>query len=229
MPLQLDNFRKIKQELSGYNAGLVAVSKTKPEEDIMGLYKEGQRVFGENYVQELVQKQADLPKDIQWHFIGHLQRNKVKYIASFVSMIHGVDKLKLLKEVNKQAAKADRIIDCLLQIHIAREETKFGLDGQELFALLEEVEKHPGDFTHVRLRGLMGMATNTANKQQVRAEFRYLKELLGNVNNRYQEIQDFSVLSMGMSQDYPLALEEGSTLIRVGSLIFGAREYPNAG
>ncbi len=230
MSIYIDNYKKIKQELSSYNAHLVAVSKTKPAEDIMALYKAGQRAFGENYVQELVRKQEDLPKDIQWHFIGHLQRNKVKYIAPFVNMIHGVDKLKLLKEINKQATKTRRVIDCLLQVHIAHEETKFGLDEQELFTLLKSVIEQPDAFTHVRLCGLMGMATNTPDRQQVRKEFHTLKELLEKVNAEFKkELKDFSALSMGMSSDYKLALEEGSTLIRVGSLLFGAREYPNAG
>jgi pyridoxal phosphate enzyme (YggS family) len=218
--------RQIVQCAEQYGAQLVAVSKTKPPEDIGALYGAGQRIFGENYVQELLEKQAALPGDIRWHFIGHLQTNKVKYIAPFVSMIHSVDNLKLLREIDKQAAKAGRVIDCLLQVHVAREQTKFGLDEVDLNALLEELAAARGEYTHVRLCGLMGMATNTDDQQVVRPEFRRLKTLLEQVRARYfSKARFFRELSMGMSGDYLVALEEGSTLIRIGSLLFGPRDY----
>jgi pyridoxal phosphate enzyme (YggS family) len=222
--------RQIVQCAEQYGAELVAVSKTKPPEDISVLYAAGQRIFGENYVQELVEKQAALPGDIRWHFIGHLQTNKVKYIAPFVSMIHSVDNLKLLREIDKQAARADRIIDCLLQVHVAREQTKFGLDEAELNALLEAVAASPGEFGHVRLCGIMGMASNTDDQLVVRPEFRRLKTLFEQVRARYfSKARFFRQLSMGMSGDYLVALEEGSTLIRIGSLLFGPRDYAGGG
>ena len=196
---------------------LVAVSKTKPIEDILALYSEGQRDFGENYVQELVEKQQQLPADIRWHFIGHLQSNKVKYIISFVHLIHGVDSLRLLKEIDRQAAKAGRIVDVLLQVHIAREETKFGLDAGELEQVMETVRGGADDWAHVRIRGLMGMASNTEDVDAVRAEFRGLKVLL----DRW--FPAGGILSMGMSGDYQLAVKEGSTMVRIGSLLFGSR------
>ena len=197
------------------------MSKTKPVEDILELYGLGQRDFGENYVQELVDKAASLPKDIRWHFIGHLQTNKVKLIAHFVQLIHGVDSLKLLKEINKQGQKAGRIIDCLLQVHIAQEETKFGFDESEL----EMAVKQLSDFklTNVRICGLMGMASFTENMDMVRKEFKKLKEVFDfhvKSQTRYFEPK---VLSMGMSSDYRIAVEEGSNLIRIGSLLFGQR------
>lgn len=196
---------------------LVAVSKTHPVEAIKRLYDEGQRIFGENKVQELISKQPLLPKDIQWHLIGHLQTNKVKYIAPFVSMIHSVDSLKLLREINKQALKANRVIDCLLQVHIAMEETKFGLSETELDEILSSEETRA--FQNVRLLGLMGMATNTENETLIRNEFKKLKSLFDLQRSR------FSVLSMGMSSDYKIAIEEGSTMIRIGSLLFGGRSF----
>jgi len=202
---------------------LVAVSKTKPNEAVLEAYETGQRVFGENKVQELVAKQETLPKDIEWHMIGHLQRNKVKYIAPFVSLIHGVDSLKLLREVNKQGAKIDRIIPVLLQVHIAEEETKFGFSKEELFEIFDsEILK---ELKHVQIRGLMGMATNTQDMNQVRTEFNTLKSMFDHIQKSAEKESSFSVLSMGMSGDYQLAIECGSTMVRVGSSIFGARNY----
>lgn len=195
---------------------LVAVSKTKPNSAIIEAYESGQRVFGENKVQDMAAKAEALPKDIQWHMIGHLQGNKVKYIASFVSLIHGIDSLKLLKEVNKRAAQNDRVIDCLLQIHIAQEETKFGLDKSEAQAVISIAE----DLKNIRIVGLMGMATNTSDEAQVRKEFAGLKDL--SVKLKTENCQ-LTIVSMGMSGDYLLAIKEGSTMVRVGSAIFGAR------
>ncbi len=199
---------------------LVAVSKTKPNEAILEAYEAGQRVFGENKVQDMVQKWEALPKDIEWHMIGHLQRNKVKYMAEFVSLIHGVDSLKLLKEIDKQAQKHNRVIPCLLQMHIAEEDTKFGLDEDELNALLASSEFK--QMKHVKIMGLMGMATFTDNENQVRKEFARLKSLFEKLKLQLPEI---SILSMGMSGDYGIAITEGSTMVRIGSSIFGARNY----
>lgn len=195
---------------------LVAVSKTKPVEDILALYEMGQRDFGENYVQELVDKTTQLPSDIRWHFIGHLQSNKVKFIAPFVQLIHGVDSLKLLKEIGKHAVKQNRILDCLVQIHIASEETKFGMDENELAETMKLVVT--GEIPGVRVRGLMGMASFTEDKQRVRNEFALLKRL-------YDQhlAEGFDILSMGMSGDYEIAIESGSTMVRIGSLLFGSR------
>jgi hypothetical protein len=199
---------------------LVAVSKTKPNEAILEAYEAGQRVFGENKVQDMVQKWEALPKDIEWHMIGHLQRNKVKYMAEFVSLIHGVDSLKLLKEIDKQAQKHNRVIPCLLQMHIAEEDTKFGLDEDELNALLASSEFK--QMKHVKIMGLMGMATFTDNENQVRKEFARLKSLFENLK---LQLPDITILSMGMSGDYDIAIAEGSTMVRIGSSIFGARNY----
>lgn len=202
----------------------MAVSKTKPVEDLVALYGLGQRDFGENYVQELVDKQAQLPNDIRWHFIGHLQSNKVKYIAPFVQLIHGVDSLKLLKEINKEAAKNNRVIDVLLQIHIAQEETKFGLDEEELNLIISEFENLK--MANVRICGLMGMASFSDDMEKVRGEFRYLKILFNTSADKFTTHHSaFTTLSMGMSGDYALAVEEGSTMVRIGSLLFGARNY----
>ncbi len=198
---------------------LVAVSKTRTAEEIMEAYQTGHRVFGENKVQEMVQKWEILPKDIQWHMIGHLQRNKVKYMAEFVSLVHGVDSLSLLREINKQAKRHQRVIPCLLQIHIAQEDTKFGLEPKELWELLRSDEFK--SLEHVKIMGLMGMATNTPDQGQIRKEFSELKTLF---EEMAKELPERSILSMGMSSDHTIALEEGSTMLRIGSDIFGARE-----
>lgn len=215
--------QRIKEQLPA-EVTLVAVSKTKPNEMIMEAYEAGQRIFGENKVQELVDKQESLPKDIQWHMIGHLQRNKVKFIAPFVSLIHGVDSLRLLRAINKEGAKNERIIPCLLQMHIASEETKFGLDETELYELLESQDFQ--SFSNVEIRGLMGMATFTDDREKVAGEFRTLKNTFERVKEKYfKEREEFSVLSMGMSGDYEVAVEEGSNMVRIGSSIFGERNY----
>jgi pyridoxal phosphate enzyme (YggS family) len=211
-------YLEIVKQLSDKNISLVAVSKTKPVESIKELYELGQRDFGENYVQELVDKQQQLPHDIRWHFIGHLQTNKVKYIAPFVHLIHGIDSFKLLKEVNKQAIKLNRIIQVLLQVHIAQEETKFGMDEQELEELFTTENVELRELKNIRICGLMGMASFTEDQNKIRTEFRYLKSLYARFSGN-----QFSVLSMGMSSDYEIAIEEGSNLVRIGSLIFGER------
>ena len=200
---------------------MVAVSKTKPAEDIRELYEAGQRDFGENYVQELADKQAALPEDIRWHFIGHLQSNKVKFIAPFVHLIHGVDSLKLLKEIDKQAGKLNRVIKVLLQVHIAREETKFGMDEAELEAALNEARS----LAHVCVGGLMGMASFSSDMELVRGEFRSLKALFDKYRQPSVPGCEWNMLSMGMSGDYTMAIEEGSTMVRIGSLLFGERTY----
>ena len=224
MSVNLSAFQKVNEQLKPYNAKLVAVSKIKPASDIQALYDAGQRIFGENYVQELQEKQPLLPADIEWHFIGHLQSNKVKYIAPFVSMVHAVDSLKLLEEISKQAAKHNRTIRCLLQVHIAAEETKFGLDEKELLELLEAYKEQEGRFANIQIAGLMGMATNTDDMQQVRNEFRHLHELQQNMKQRFfPDTAALTELSVGMSGDYTIALEEGSTMVRIGSMLFGAR------
>ena len=216
-----DKIIQLKTELPE-NCTLVAVSKTKPYELILEALESGHKDFGENKVQELFSKYEQLPKDVKWHMIGHLQRNKVKYIARFVHLIHGVDSMKLLKEVNKQAGKNDRIINCLLQIHIAKEETKFGLNQAELNEILTGQEL--AQLTHVKIVGLMGMATNTENKDHVQAEFKGLKTMFDSIQTNSHPVNvDIQYLSMGMSGDYPLALESGSNMIRVGSKIFGER------
>ena len=216
------NLLKIKSTIPDHLT-LVAVSKTKPVSDLMEAYDAGQRIFGENYVQELVEKQQELPKDIQWHFIGHLQSRKVKLIAAFVSLIHGVDSLKLLEEINKQALKHHRIIDCLLQIHIAEEETKFGLNENELNEILHFVQNDKEGMKNIRIVGLMGMATFTDNQQQIKKEFTYLKSIFDKTNQLLTPNFQLQTLSMGMSGDYPLAIECGSTMVRIGSSIFGTR------
>ena len=199
---------------------LVAVSKTKPNADLEEAYAAGQRIFGENKIQEMTQKWETLPKDIQWHMIGNVQTNKVKYMAPYVSLIHGVDRYKLLKEINKQAAKSDRIIDCLLQIHIAQEDTKFGFNKEELEAVVTDLKVNP--LPYIRIKGLMGMATFTDNQEQIRSEFKTLKQQFDWLQTQHPEANE---LSMGMSGDYVLAIEEGSTMIRIGSKIFGSRNY----
>jgi pyridoxal phosphate enzyme (YggS family) len=215
--INLENYKSIRAEL-GDKVLLVAVSKTKPVEDIKALYDQGQRDFGENYVQELVDKQPQLPADIRWHYIGHLQSNKVKYIAPFVHLIHGVDSFKLLKEINKQAQKQNRVIQCLLQVHIAQEETKFGLDEKELNGLLDELKSNP--LQNIVIKGLMGMASFTEDMKKVKSEFAALNRLHSKLKTRLPEA---NILSMGMSSDYKVAIDEGSTLVRIGSLLFGLR------
>lgn len=218
-----ENLLKIKKSLPQHVV-LIAVSKTQPIDKILEAYHSGQRIFGENYVQELVDKYAVLPNDIEWHFIGHLQSNKVKYIAPFVSLIHGVDSFKLLKEINKQGQKNNRIINCLLQIHIAKEETKFGLDENELFEILNSDELK--NFSNINICGLMGMASNTENTHEVKEEFLYLNQLFKKVKNNFIASNiNVTTLSIGMSGDYQLAIECGSNMIRIGSSIFGARNY----
>ena len=203
---------------------LVAVSKTKPVEDIQEAYDAGQRVFGENHALEMRDKHEVLPKDIDWHFIGHLQTNKIKYIVSFARMIHSIDTFNLLQAVNKEAAKRERVVDCLLQFHIAEEETKFGLSMEEAEEILNsDIFKA---MKNVRICGVMGMATNTDDMVQVRKEFKHLKDIFNTLKMRYfADNEWFKEISMGMSHDYPIAIEEGSTMVRVGSKIFGERNY----
>jgi PLP dependent protein len=217
MAVNIGAYKKITGELQLKNVTLVAVSKTKPIEDIKALYDLGQRDFGENYVQELAEKAEQLPKDIRWHFIGHLQTNKVKTIAPFVHLIHGVDSLKLLQEINKQALKNNTVIDCLLQMYIAKEETKFGLDEEELPNVLIS------QLANVRICGLMGMASFTENMDTVRSEFHYLKTIFVKHAELLIANCQLPILSMGMSSDYTIAIEEGSNMVRIGSLIFGER------
>ena len=219
-----ENIENFKNQLANSDCKLVAVSKTKPISLLQEAYDLGVRIFGENKVQELTEKHEALPKDIEWHMIGHLQTNKVKYIAPFVSLIHSVDSLKLLKEINKRAAQNDRVIDVLLQMHIAEEESKFGFSEEEVKEILE------GDtfksFENIRVVGLMGMATNTSNQDQVRKEFKGLKKLFDYLKVDFKlNNTDWKEVSMGMSGDYKIAIDEGSTMIRVGSSIFGARNY----
>lgn len=203
---------------------LIAVSKTKPVEDLQEAYDAGQRLFGENKALEMRDKHAVLPEDIEWHFIGHLQTNKIKYIAAYVRMIHSIDSLNLLEAVDKEARKHDRVIDCLLQFHIATEETKFGLNMDEARALLESPEY--AAMEHVRIVGVMGMATNTTDRELVRREFRTLREYRDQLAEKYfKGHEEFREISMGMSHDYDIAMEEGSTMVRIGSTIFGARDY----
>ena len=217
------NIAEIKKKLPT-GVRLVAVSKTKPNEDILKAYHSGHKIFGENKVQDLSRKYEELPKDIEWHFIGHLQSNKVKYLAPFVSLIHGVDSQKLLKVINKEAKKQGRIISCLLQFHIAQESTKFGLSLDEAREILNsETYK---TFGNIKIVGVMGMATYTDNENQIREEFRMLNTIFKTLKDEYfKGTDDFSEISMGMSDDYLIAIEEGSTLIRVGSKIFGPRNY----
>ena len=218
------NLQSLRQELDGSGVTLVAVSKYHPVEMLRQAYDAGQRIFGESHVQELGEKHPQLPDDIEWHFIGHLQTNKVKYIAPYISLIHAVDTMKLLREIDKQATKSERTIDCLLQVHVAQEETKFGFLPSELREMMDEGEWRT--LTNVRIRGLMCMATNTDDTAQIHREFRQVKELFDEIRAKHFPADpSFSELSMGMSDDYPIAIEEGSTMIRVGSLIFGARNY----
>ncbi len=223
MSVNQTSYRSIITELEAGNIRLVAVSKMKTIADILELYNAGQLDFGENYVQELQEKQALLPSDIRWHFIGHLQTNKVKYIAPFVHLIQGVDSLKLLQTIQKEGKKAGRKINCLLQVFVAQEETKYGLSEEELFTLFEEW-KHNSDGNWVQICGIMGMASFTENQEQLRSEFRKLKLIFDAVKGKYFDtVPEFNTLSMGMSGDYKLAIEEGSTMVRIGSLLFGTR------
>lgn len=217
-----DNIRSLKNETDAIKVQLVAVSKTKPAEEIMEAYNAGQRLFGENMVQELVDKYENLPKDIKWHLIGHLQSNKVKYIAPFISMIQSVDSLKLLQEIDKHAQKNSRVVDCLLQVYIADEETKYGLGFDEIIELFRS-DEYAG-LNHVRIRGLMGIATNTDNEKQIKEEFYELKTFFDGIKQSYfRQDPMFDILSMGMSSDYKIAIEQGSNMVRLGSTIFGQR------
>jgi pyridoxal phosphate enzyme (YggS family) len=217
-----NNLRSIQASLLE-KVTLVAVSKTKPVSDLMEAYEAGQRIFGENKIQEMTEKWEAMPKDIQWHMIGHVQTNKVKYMAPFVSLIHGVDSLKLLQEINKQAQKNSRIIDCLLQIYIAEEESKFGLDEKELETIFEFIQEEKNEMNHIRIVGLMGMATFTNNTAQVEKEFSRLKTIFDSYSNLNTKNCQLNTLSMGMSGDYQLAIKCGSTMVRIGSSIFGGR------
>ena len=221
MPVNIESFHSIQKELITQHVELIAVSKTKPNEDLMDLYNLGQRAFGENYVQELVDKADHLPKDIQWHFIGHLQSNKVKYIAPFVHLIHGVDSEKLLQEINKQALKNNRVIDCLLQVHIATEETKFGFDAESINELIQSGRLT--QYSNIKIKGLMGMASFSDDQSLLSKEFISLKQIFDHA--AIQLGNEFTILSMGMSSDYTLAIKLGSNMVRIGSLLFGARNY----
>jgi len=218
-----ENLLQIKSQLPNH-VTLVAVSKTKPVADLIEAYNAGQRIFGENYVQELVEKNEALPNDIQWHFIGHLQSRKVKLIAPFVNLIHGVDSLKLLHEINKEALKNNRVIDCLLQIFIAEEESKFGLDEEELNGILRFITQNSEIYKNIRVIGLMGMATFTENQNQIKKEFQNLKTIFDKVSKLKSDNCQLNTISMGMSGDYQLAIECGSTMVRIGSSIFGTRK-----
>jgi pyridoxal phosphate enzyme (YggS family) len=216
------NLLQIKSQLPNHVI-LVAVSKTKPVADLMEAYNSGQRVFGENKIQEMTDKWQEMPKDIKWHMIGHVQTNKVKFMAEYISLIHGVDSLKLLQEINKQALKQNRVIDCLLQMYIANEETKFGLNETELVELISSGEFK--ELQNIRIVGLMGMATFTDNQSKIKKEFQYLKEIFDNTNKLETSNMKLGTISMGMSGDYKLAIECGSTMVRIGSSIFGNRNY----
>ena len=219
-----NNLTQIKSQLPAH-VTLVAVSKTKPLADLMEAYDAGQRIFGENKIQEMTDKWEVMPKDIEWHMIGHVQTNKVKYMAPYVSLIHGVDSLKLLQEINKQAAKNNRVIDCLLQVYIAEEESKFGLDEQELEEMLKQVQHDKDNFKNIKIVGLMGMATFTENQNQIEKEFKHLKTIFDKYSKLNTENCQLNTLSMGMSGDYQLAISCGSTMVRIGSSIFGSRNY----
>jgi pyridoxal phosphate enzyme (YggS family) len=222
MSIDKEAYLQIINQLQFRKVSLVAVSKTKSVEEIKNLYDSGQKDFGENYVQELTEKKPQLPQDIRWHFIGHLQSNKVKQITPFIHLIQSVDSIKLLKEINTQAEKNKRVIDCLLQIHTAQEETKFGLDEKELEKLIDQFEE--SEMKNVKISGLMGMASLTDNMEKVRSEFKYLKSIFDKYSHLKTTNFNFQILSMGMSSDYKIAIEEGSNMIRIGSLIFGVRD-----
>ena len=214
-----ENLLHIKSQIPT-NVTLVAVSKTKPVSDLMEAYEAGQRIFGENKVQEMTEKWEQMPKDIEWQMIGHVQSNKVKYMIEYVTLIHGVDSLKLLKEINRLAAKHQRTVNCLLQIHIAEEDTKFGLDEKELDEMLKKIQNDNSAFENIRIVGLMGMATFTDNQEQIKREFLHLKSIF---DKSQKENSKFQILSMGMSGDYQLAIDCGSNMVRIGSSIFGSR------
>ena len=216
------NLNNIKSQIPTH-VTLVAVSKTKPVADLMEAYNAGQRIFGENKIQEMTDKWEVMPKDIEWHMIGHVQTNKVKYMAPYVSLIHGVDSLKLLQEINKQADKNNRVIDCLLQVYIAEEESKFGLDEQELDEILNEIQHNKENYKNIRIVGLMGMATFTENQNQIEKEFKHLKTIFDKYSQLETSNMKLQTLSMGMSGDYQLAISCGSTMVRIGSSIFGSR------
>nr|WP_315424613.1 YggS family pyridoxal phosphate-dependent enzyme [uncultured Pedobacter sp.] len=217
-----DNLKQYKSEVESDGVKLIAVSKTQPIESILEAYHAGQRIFGENHVQEMVDKEAQLPKDIEWHLIGHLQSNKVKYIAPFVKLIHGVDSLKLLQEIDKQAKKNKRVIDCLLQVYIADEDTKFGLGFDEVIELLRD--ETFAELKNVSIVGLMGIATNTKNEKHITIEFHELKVFFDGIKVSFFRKEDsFKEISTGMSADYKIAIAEGSTMVRIGSSIFGKR------
>ncbi|MBA3827560.1 MAG: YggS family pyridoxal phosphate-dependent enzyme [Taibaiella sp.] len=219
-------WKQLREEFDASGITLVAVSKTKPIEDITALHSLGQLDFGENYVQELIEKQAALPADIKWHFIGHLQSNKVKYIAPFVHLIHAVDSFRLLLEIEKQAAKNNRTIDVLLQLHVAEEETKFGMDEKEMIDCLDHYEAQAASMTHVRICGVMGMATNTEDEGKVLHDFQRIYAVFKNLSQSYfLGKKYFSICSIGMSGDYPQAIAAGGNMVRIGSLLFGERQY----
>lgn len=221
--MNIEKYDEIRASLPA-GVRLIAVSKFKPAEDIALLYQHGHRAFGENHAQEMKAKHEQLPKDIEWHFIGHLQTNKIKYIAPYVALIHSIDSFSLLQEVNKHAAKNNRVIPCLLQFHIADEESKFGFTLEECEAMLQSAEFQ--ELKNVEIHGVMGMATFTDDQEQVRREFHYLHQIFEELQSRYfLQNPDFKELSMGMTEDYPIAISEGSTLIRIGSAIFGPRNY----
>jgi pyridoxal phosphate enzyme (YggS family) len=217
-----ENLLAIKSTLPS-TVTLVAVSKTKPISDLMEAYDAGQRIFGENKIQEMAEKWEAMPKDIQWHMIGHVQTNKVKFMAPFVSLIHGVDSLKLLHEINKQALKNNRIIDCLLQVYIAEEESKFGLDEDELNGVIQFITQNSEVYKNIRIVGLMGMATFTDNQNQIKKEFTHLKSIFDSLKSTETDNLQLNTISMGMSGDYKLAIDCGSTMVRIGSSIFGGR------
>ncbi|MEP7164771.1 MAG: YggS family pyridoxal phosphate-dependent enzyme [Ferruginibacter sp.] len=223
MAFLVESFERIQKELSAHNVKLVAVTKTKPVADILEAYNAGHRDFAENYVQELLDKYEALPKDIRWHFIGHLQSNKAKYIAPFIHLIQGVDSEKLLSEINKQGAKIHRVIPCLLQVHISAEETKFGLDEHELDLLMKKMEMNTALWKNISVKGLMGMASFTEDNDLVRSEFKFLKTLFDKYAEFTMSNRAFSILSMGMSADYRFGIEAGSNMVRIGSLLFGTR------
>jgi pyridoxal phosphate enzyme (YggS family) len=226
MAVNVEKYKEIITEL-GKGVQLIAVSKIKPVEDIQEMYVLGQRDFGENYVQELVDKQAKLPEDVRWHFIGHLQSNKIKFIVPYVHLIQGVDSFKLLKEISKQAVKHNREINCLLQVHIAEEETKFGFDERELETLVSTNLNELTELKNIRVCGLMGMASFSDDESKVRGEYKKLKSLFDNYAQLKTTNFKLKTLSMGMSGDYKIAMDEGSNMVRIGSLLFGKRVYPN--